>query len=593
MNRKQEKINYVYQTWLVFVLVTCLAFYYFFTISSPTYIGISVTKKADQWQINKIKNDGTADQTGLLAGDRIVKVDGKLPENQASVKKWLIIEQAKEVTVERGGQKISYTFIENQLNLQRYFEFLMLVIVMLIFLRWYSQRQIISRRSSYFYYFVVSVILTLLAIVPSSTGNTVARCILILMISFFPLFICVFSYRTYIIKEQLNRNKTALFCLAILLINSILLLGNLMFDMPIQVIQYLNSGIFYMLFVSLLVISLGHVLKKDNKSSDANLVLLSLLSTLPFLFCYMLQLGWAAPFSVVIPFLILPIMALFHRLTLSKSFIFRYRLPYQVFYLIITASTTLVIILLILLSHYVPLYIVGIYGFLLTYALLSIIIEMLSLIRRDKRTNDDLTAFLVAEEEREKISLHIHDTLIQDIVYFIRKLKEKEAVSTTDPEAIEILEETIYLLRELCTDVYPLMIQELGLKSALANMASQLQKKYPVLITLKIEVIDLQLSEKVSNFVLRSVKELMINSILHGQAKGITLSVTEDDHAYRFSIVDDGCFIVKEKMVRTDNHFGIDKIKEKLKLLNGTIAIETANGTCIWFTIPEMKETSK
>ncbi|MDN6525510.1 MAG: PDZ domain-containing protein, partial [Lactococcus sp.] len=230
-----------------------MLFYYFFAMSSTTYIGISVTKKADQWQINKIKNEGTADQTGLLAGDRIVKVDGKLPENQTSVKKWLIIEQAKEVTVERGGQKISYTFIENQLNLQRYFEFLMLVIIMLIFLVWYSQRQIISRRSSYFYYFVVSVILTLLAIVPSSTGNTVARCILILMISFFPLFICVFSYRTYIIKEQLNRNKTALFCLAVLLINSILLLGNLMFDMPIKVIQYLNSGIFYMLFMSLLV----------------------------------------------------------------------------------------------------------------------------------------------------------------------------------------------------------------------------------------------------------------------------------------------------------------------------------------------------
>lgn len=88
------------------MLVTCLAFYYFFTISSPTYIGISVTKKADQWQINKIKNDGTADQTGLLAGDRIVKVDGKLPENQASVKKWLIIEQAKEVTVERWSKSL-------------------------------------------------------------------------------------------------------------------------------------------------------------------------------------------------------------------------------------------------------------------------------------------------------------------------------------------------------------------------------------------------------------------------------------------------------------------------------------------------------
>lgn len=593
MNRKQEKINYVYQTWLVFVLVTCLAFYYFFTMSSPTYIGISVTKNSDQWQINNLQHDGAADQTGLLAGDRILKVDGKLPENQTGLKKWLIVEQTKEITVMRDGQRISYRFVDNQLNSQRYVEFLMLVIVLLIFLGWYSQKQMISRRGSYFYYFVVSVILTLLAIVPSSTGNTIARCILILMISIFPLFISVFSFPTYIIKEQLNRNKTALFCLAVLLINSILLLGNLMFDMPIQVIQYLNSGIFYMLFVSLLVISLGHVLKKDNKSSDANLVLLSILSTLPFLFCYMLQLGWAAPFSVVIPFLIIPVMALFHRLTLAKSFIFRYRLPYQVFYLIITASTTLFIILLILLSHYVPLYIVGIYGFLLTYALLSIMIEMISLIRRDKRTSDDLSAFLVAEEEREKISLHIHDTLIQDIVYFIRKLKEKEAVSETDPEAIAILEETIYLLRELCTDVYPLMIQELGLKNALANMASQLQKKYPVLITLKIEVIDLQLSEKVSNFILRSVKELMTNSILHGQAREITLSISEANHAYCFSIADDGCFIVKEKMIRTDNHFGLAKIREKLKLLNGVLDIETRNGTCIHFTIPVMKEMNK
>src|SRR5574337_1842404 len=124
MNRKQEKINYAYQTWLVFVLVTCLAFYYFLTMSSSTYIGISVTKKADQWQINNLQHDGAATQSGLLAGDSIINVDGKLPENETSIKKWSIIEQAKEVTVERGGQKISYTFIENQLNLQRYFEFL-------------------------------------------------------------------------------------------------------------------------------------------------------------------------------------------------------------------------------------------------------------------------------------------------------------------------------------------------------------------------------------------------------------------------------------------------------------------------------------
>lgn len=593
MKSHKLKNDYVYQSALLGIFVICLTIFYYLMLSSTTYIGIGVTKSGQQWSINKLQKGGSAEQTGLLVGDTIISVDGKPITDKIAVKKWLVVEQAHRINIDRGGQSSSYTFIKNKVNLQRFGEFLIIVVVLLIFLGWYSQSQIISSRSRYFYYFLVSVILTLLAIVPSSIGNTIGRATIIIMISLFPLFISVFSYKNFVIKEQLRHNFIALLCFGILVVNTTLLLGNLILDMPMWVITYLDKGLFYTLFASLLVISIDRVFKKENKSSDANLVLLILLSMLPFLFCYFLQLGWQAPFSVVIPFFCLPIIAFFHRLTISKSLLFRYRIPEQVLYLIITAMFTLVMILLILLSHYVPLTILAIYGSLLTYALVSIMVEMVSLIRRDKKSNDDLALFLVAEEEREKISLHIHDTLIQDIVYFIRKLKENKHVATTDSEAIEILEETIYLLRELCTDVYPLMIQELGLKNALDNMANQLQKEYPVLITIKIEIAVIQLSEKMSNFVLRSVKELMNNSIFHGKAKQIILSIKEDGSDYHISIEDDGDFVIKENVSTSDNHFGLDIIKEKLRLLNGDLQIDTDKGTCISFTVPKMKEMNK
>ncbi|HCN75051.1 MAG TPA: hypothetical protein DIS86_06150, partial [Lactococcus sp.] len=562
---------------------------YYSTMHSPTYLGIGVIQHDNSWEITKIQKDGAAERTGLLIEDKILSVDGTAPGENQGIRKWLLVEQAKQITVERDGKSFSYTFKKNKVNIYRFYEFLVLVVILLLFLAWYSQRQIISKRSTYFYYFLVSIIFTLLSIVPSSIGNTVGRSILIIMISLLPLLISVFSYKTYLLKEQAKHNRTALFCFVVFICNTLLLLANLMTDMPMHVINYLDKGIFYSLFLSIFVIGIGHIFNHHHNKSDANLVLLSLLSILPFFFCYFLQLGWSTPFSIVIPFLGLPLIALFHRLTLSKSFLFRYRIHQQVLYLAITVIVTIVMILLIALSHYVPFPLLCTYAFLLYYALLMIIGEMVSVIRKDRDESDNLTSFFVAEEEREKISLHIHDTIIQDIVFFTRKLKEKDNVPDI-PEAVDMLEETIYLLRELCADVYPLMIQELGLKNALDNMVNQLQKKYPVLITIKIEVAMLQLSEKMSNFVLRSIKELIHNSIFHGEAKTIIVSITENDGYYLFEIKDDGKFVTKENSATDANHFGLDIIKEKLKLLNGELHIHTEKGTCIKFKIPVMKE---
>ncbi|GAB2023338.1 hypothetical protein RyT2_24140 [Pseudolactococcus yaeyamensis] len=323
------------------------------------------------------------------------------------------------------------------------------------------------------------------------------------------------------------------------------------------------------------------------------MLLLTLLGMLPFIFGYILKLEWHAPFIVVIPFLFLPLIGLFHTLIISKSFLFRYRVPEKVLNLIIVSVYTIIITLLILLSHYIPLKLLVVYIFLLSYSLLSMLTEVTSAIRKNRISSDSLESFLIAEEERENISIHIHDTIIQDVVFFIRELKEKESVFSGNLDTIDILEETVYLLRELCSDVYPLMIQELRLKNALYNMVNRLQKKFPVKVSIDIEVVEFDFSEKISNFVLRSIRELMNNSIFHGKAEKIYLSISEDDIFYYFIVRDDGIFPLNVKQKKTESHFGLDVIKEKLKLLNGRISMDINDETIVTLVIPKEKELSK
>jgi signal transduction histidine kinase len=493
MKRQQKTTYFSHQTILLSLAVLLLSVFYHFSLSTPTYIGISARKVEGNWRIMTVQKGGAAEPTGLLKGDVMLSIDKRAPEKNAILQKWFIVEQAKTITVKRKGKIISREFIVNHVNQQRFHQSILMVLAVLGFLFWYSRKQIISRRSRYFYYFLGNVVFTLLSIIPSSIGNAIGRFFLVLTLSLFPLFANLFAHQFFKGKEGVMRKGIWRICLLFPLVNVALLGLNLLVNLPLFLVHYLVSGIFYLLITLLFLIFLSNVLEKENESSNSNLLHLSVISFFPFFFCYLLPFGWRVPFPIVIQFLLLSILASFHKLTLSRSFLFRYGISESVLYLILTAVYTWVIVLFILLSAYVPLLVLGVYGVLLNFTLFGIFAEMVAVVRKNKVSNDDLSSFLIAEEERENISTHIHDTVIQELIFFIRTLKEK---NSDDSGAIEVLEETVYLLRELCADIYPLMIQELGLKTAMLDMVKQFERKYPVLISTEITVAQFQLSEK-------------------------------------------------------------------------------------------------
>ncbi|MFD1901179.1 sensor histidine kinase [Enterococcus termitis] len=155
---------------------------------------------------------------------------------------------------------------------------------------------------------------------------------------------------------------------------------------------------------------------------------------------------------------------------------------------------------------------------------------------------------MAVEDERENISTFIHDTVIQDVIYLMKTAEEKEE-NISKETIIQELDELIFHLRELCSDIYPLMIQEMGLTNTIASMIDQTVKQHTVNISYTIDKKVENFPVKINNFILRSLKEFINNSILHGKADEITLTISYKENNCFFEVVDNGNYTQKKMMV--------------------------------------------
>lgn len=82
----------IYQIWVLFLL-----------LRYPS-IGINLEKdSAGQWMISNFDSTSIKDKAGLAAGDRIVLINGSVPEDHPSVLRWNTIDQADSIRVSRDG----------------------------------------------------------------------------------------------------------------------------------------------------------------------------------------------------------------------------------------------------------------------------------------------------------------------------------------------------------------------------------------------------------------------------------------------------------------------------------------------------------
>lgn len=209
---------------------------------------------------------------------------------------------------------------------------------------------------------------------------------------------------------------------------------------------------------------------------------------------------------------------------------------------------------------------------------------------------------LVEERERRRLAQELHDGLGQTLAMARMKVAGlKEECGAPDQkhqaeEVLELVKEMIQQTRSLIWEMGSPELFELGLPAALEGLAEDFSTRYD----LECEVIlkqeeksshDTPLSDDLKITLFQMTRELLTNVVKHGHAEKAEIHISLDADAVRVLVRDNGHgFDPVKALPRRGGHsgFGLFSIRERLKLLGGSLDLDSApgRGTKATLTMP-------
>lgn len=207
-------------------------------------------------------------------------------------------------------------------------------------------------------------------------------------------------------------------------------------------------------------------------------------------------------------------------------------------------------------------------------------------------------------EERERLAREMHDGLAQIISSIHMKIEFiKNLPKGNDQKSCPLLQEEVGELSKIVNEAYHEVRQNLfNLRSPfywkgaflelLENYIKQFEDQNQIEVQfytqLKEQQDKIDLSENKKMHVVRILQEALSNVRRHSAAAKASLSIIyrEDGH-YVFTVEDKGIGFKWEDL-ETIDHYGLITMKERAKLINGEITIQTKpnEGTRVVLTIP-------
>lgn len=212
----------------------------------------------------------------------------------------------------------------------------------------------------------------------------------------------------------------------------------------------------------------------------------------------------------------------------------------------------------------------------------------------DMEKNSDLSGLVYHEQDRQRIARDLHETTLQNMGYLVTKLDTCTQYIDTDPIKAKMelsiakqnLRDSIDDIKSIIFNLRPTLIDSSGFQSVLQKLVDSISDKY--LIESEIENISCE-NQVVLTSIYRIVEECFRNIVKHANAYRINFKLQGQLGQYFIYIEDDGKGFDPEKIELTDSlHFGLIIVKERVKLMGGTIQIESSvnAGTRISIYIP-------
>ncbi len=203
------------------------------------------------------------------------------------------------------------------------------------------------------------------------------------------------------------------------------------------------------------------------------------------------------------------------------------------------------------------------------------------------------------EEERRRIARELHDQVGQTVTGLSLGLKTLEA-ALAGPHGDPAVQDRLAWLRALAAgigqdihraavDLRPAALDDFGLPSALAALAATITERHGVAVDAQVVGAVDRLPSDVETAVYRVAQEALTNMVKHARA-GIASVLLEQRAGWlRLIVEDDGLgFDPTGEGGMERPRLGLSGIRERLRLVNGTLQLETAPGagTTLFVQIP-------
>jgi signal transduction histidine kinase len=200
------------------------------------------------------------------------------------------------------------------------------------------------------------------------------------------------------------------------------------------------------------------------------------------------------------------------------------------------------------------------------------------------------------DEERRRIARDLHDGLGQDLTaakIMLQSLlhpNRTKSNGNAGSEVVELLDRALQQVRNVSYLLHPPLLDEVGLRSALAWYVEGLSKRGDILTSLSIRPPDFpRLAPEFETTLFRVIQEALTNVFRHSRARKATVTLLKSEREIVASVADDGVGILDEiAEFRPDSiGVGISSMRQRIRELGGELRVRNGNpGTIVEAVIP-------
>jgi signal transduction histidine kinase len=196
------------------------------------------------------------------------------------------------------------------------------------------------------------------------------------------------------------------------------------------------------------------------------------------------------------------------------------------------------------------------------------------------------------DEQKNKFAGLLHDSIGQNLLLIKLNLQNKknliqEGLAMEEYlKTLELLDSSIFEVKETARNLRPLNIDELGLITVLNSMCNKVSKECNMKSYLMLPRTHIHLHKDLEVCIYSVVQEALNNIIKHSKASEFTVNLTVKDDSVTLIISDDGIGfrpikLVNEKYV--SDGLGLLSMQDRVERLIGTFHIDSShnNGTII------------